>query len=87
MTRVSSIGFGRGGEEVTSLSLIMLASSTDAQTNRWASHGPGYHDVSALAVDPADANRLFFAAAGGVYKSIDGGLTWTPRALGYRRTY
>jgi len=35
--------------------------------------------VSALAIDPRDANVVYLGAAqGGVWKTTDGGLTWTP---------
>lgn len=35
--------------------------------------------VSAIAVDPTDANIVYAGAAqGGVYRSLDGGTTWTP---------
>lgn len=35
--------------------------------------------VSAIAVDPTDPNKVYVGAAqGGVYRSLDGGATWTP---------
>jgi hypothetical protein len=35
--------------------------------------------LTAVAIDPADANTVYVGAAqGGVYQSRDGGLTWTP---------
>ena len=36
----------------------------------------------ALAVSPADAHTLLFAAASGVKRSVDGGVTWTPSGTG-----
>ncbi len=34
--------------------------------------------VSAIAIDPADPNKVYVGAAqGGVYRSLDGGATWT----------
>ena len=35
--------------------------------------------VSAIEVDPTDSNKVYVGAAqGGVYRSLDGGATWTP---------
>ncbi len=35
--------------------------------------------ISAIAIDPADPNNVYVGAAqGGVYRSLDGGTTWTP---------
>lgn len=35
--------------------------------------------VTAIEIDPADANRVYVGTAqGGVYRSLDGGATWTP---------
>jgi len=33
--------------------------------------------VSSLAVDPADSNKVYATGSGGVFKSADGGATWT----------
>ncbi len=41
--------------------------------------GPVSGRITALAVDPAQANTVYAGTAqGGVYRSKDGGLTWTP---------
>src|SRR5262245_40652455 len=40
---------------------------------------PASGRVTALAADPSDPNIIFLAAAGGgVWKTVDAGLTWTP---------
>lgn len=44
--------------------------------------------VHSLIADPMDSNRLFVAlAAGGVYRSLDGGQSWTPCNVGVRAPY
>ncbi|MEK6675790.1 MAG: hypothetical protein AABZ47_09065, partial [Planctomycetota bacterium] len=43
------------------------------------STGPYSGRVSAVAADPVDPNRFFAAgASGGVWRTLDGGVTWTP---------
>jgi len=45
------------------------------------SHGPAGGRVTSLAVDPTDANILYAGTAGGgVWKTVDGGVNWTPMA-------
>lgn len=45
------------------------------QTTRVAVSGR----ISAIEIDPTDPNRVYVGAAqGGVYRSLDGGATWTP---------
>jgi photosystem II stability/assembly factor-like uncharacterized protein len=47
--------------------------------------GSGFHDWSVLRVDPRNRDVLYFgtAAAGGVFRSVDGGRTWeVPQASG-----
>lgn len=49
----------------------------NGQTSTFSSAVSGR--VSALAVDPTDENVVFAGAAGGgVYRTLDGGTTWTP---------
>jgi hypothetical protein len=62
--------------------------SNDA--SNWISMGPYSHEntaswsagqgrVNAIAVDPNDSNTLYIGApAGGIWKSIDAGVNWTP---------
>ena len=47
--------------------------------DRWEQVGPSGGLIQAVAVDPTAPNTLYAAGAGGaVYKSEDGGETWTP---------
>jgi photosystem II stability/assembly factor-like uncharacterized protein len=48
--------------------------------NGYASY-PGMGRVNAIAVDPNDSNIIYAgAAAGGVWKTIDGGVNWEPKS-------
>jgi hypothetical protein len=43
---------------------------------------PASGRASGVAVDPTNANRIFAtAASGGIWRSLDGGVTWTPLTL------
>ncbi|WP_216593899.1 PxKF domain-containing protein [Thioflavicoccus mobilis] len=65
--------------------------STDGPTGTWTHLSNGLPDGSAgfVIIDPADPNVLyagFLGASGGVYKSTDGGDTWTDITNGIPRT-
>jgi len=51
--------------------------STDKGSN-WTlvSHGLLVFDISAITINPVNENEVLFGAAGFIYKSIDGGVTW-----------
>ncbi len=62
------------------LLLPLFAAAAVAQPlGGWAPFGPGGGSVTSLAVDPADPAVVYAAAAGSVYKSTDGGVTWQAR--------
>ncbi len=48
--------------------------------------GPTGGSVKAVLVDPADAQVVYAGTVGGVYRSDDGGLSWTWSALGMTHT-
>jgi len=61
------------------LSALLWASSASivhAGNNIWTSLGPGDAFVNALAIDPRTPTTLY-AAGDGVFKSTDGGNTWS----------
>jgi len=65
--------FSAGGLEWTFLGPQPLLS------DYWSAGDPVSGRVSAVMVDPRDSNRVYIAAAqGGVWKSSDGGGSWTP---------
>jgi photosystem II stability/assembly factor-like uncharacterized protein len=65
----------------TTFLFLFLCAAAFAQpvTGAWSGFGPGGGDVSSMAVDPVDPLVVYAAAAGVVYRSVDGGLTWKAR--------
>src|SRR6266852_3350799 len=62
------------------LSALLWASSASivhAGNNIWTSLGPGDAFVNALAIDPRTSTTLYAGTNGGVFKSTDGGNTWS----------
>src|SRR5712664_1614903 len=46
--------------------------------NRWTSNGPEGGSVTALAIDPSNPAIIYAGAGGGVFKSTNGGESWSP---------
>ncbi|HKR63397.1 MAG TPA: hypothetical protein VJZ00_06660 [Thermoanaerobaculia bacterium] len=57
------------------LACLLLAPVLHAA--RWQSHGPAGGTVFALAAAPSDARVIYFTSTGGMFRSGDGGATWT----------
>ena len=66
---------------------VWKTSNLSNATPTWTVSGVGIPDVpvSAFAVDPNNPNILFAGTDIGVYRSIDGGTTWTPFSNGLPR--
>ncbi len=59
------------------VALIALTSAVSAQvTNGWITHGPNLA-TSSLAIDPGNPSTIYAGTRGGVFKSTDGGATWS----------
>ncbi len=61
---------------VFSLHFVSLAVA-NASPGQWATHGPGGQEIFALAVDPSNPHIVYAGADRGIFKSTDGGTTWT----------
>jgi photosystem II stability/assembly factor-like uncharacterized protein len=60
-----------------SLSIIISESSARAGINQWTSAGPAGGLISAIAIAPANSQTVFAGTANGVYKSTNGGTSWS----------
>ncbi len=70
------------------LLIIALAPEARAGSQVWTGAGPRARSIEALARDPLNASRLWAAAFGaGVYRSLDGGATWTAYRAGLTNTF
>src|SRR5207249_2489162 len=60
-----------------------VALATVARAGTWVSHGPEGGSILALAIDPTTPSTLYAATrSGGVFKSTDGGGSWTDVNMG-----
>ena len=70
---------------VASLVAVGRASSVQADTTVWVSNGPYGGLVRALAIDPSTPSTLDAGTwGGGVFKSTDGGASWSAFGLANR---
>jgi len=68
---------------VAALLLSAIPSLSHAGLNVWTSGGPdGQGDVSALAIAPTNPSIIYAGGFGGVFRSKDGGDTWSPASNG-----
>jgi photosystem II stability/assembly factor-like uncharacterized protein len=59
------------------LLLLICCGLAGAQNDLWLSHGPYSGDVKSIAIDYTNATVVYAGLSeGGVYKTIDGGLSW-----------
>ena len=68
--------------------ILLLAAPALAATGRWSPLGPDGGTVTALAVDPVNSRTVYAATqeGEGVFKSRDGGETWSPSGMGLPKT-
>ncbi len=61
---------------------VMGVGGLEAGVNRWTALGPPTAYVSSLAFDPVTPSTVYAGVSGGgVFKSTDGGSSWSPRPL------
>jgi len=75
------------------LGLLVLLTMSQAGTvsagnNVWTSHGPDGGMINALAIDPTTPSTLYAGTwGGGVFKSADGGASWSAVNTGLTNTH
>ena len=63
------------------LGAAALASPAGARDSHWRSFGPGGGNIGSLAIDPRDARVVYAANFQDLYRSRDGGETWSAFGL------
>jgi photosystem II stability/assembly factor-like uncharacterized protein len=61
--------------------VVVLGTSTGvlwAGNNEWTSIGPDGGSIQALAVDPQNPGTVYATASDGIFKTTNGGASWTP---------
>ncbi|GEM_PF-2208374 len=67
--------------------IFALAIDSRAATT-WTTHGPGYKVIKAISISPQDTSIVFAGAFGwGVFKTTNGGLTWSNSRVGLTNAY
>ena len=62
---------------ICAAAFVTSAHPARAGINVWTSYGPGTAGIAALAVDPGGSGTLYAGTYAGVFKSSDGGSTWS----------
>ena len=57
----------------------------EAGTNVWTTNGPYGGQLRSVAIDPVVSTTVYAAGIGGVFKSVDSGITWAPASMGITR--
>lgn len=61
---------------------LQFAATVPAGNGFWTSTGPWGGRVFGLQIDPSTPGRLYVSSAGGFFRSLDGGTTWTRTGSG-----
>ncbi|MFI5180845.1 MAG: WD40/YVTN/BNR-like repeat-containing protein [Thermoanaerobaculia bacterium] len=67
--------------------LATLASPCLGGVNSWTTGGPAGESIGAIVVDPTSPQTLYAASSHGVFKTIDGGASWSPASDGLEEDY
>lgn len=68
--------FGHSGSGIRSTSSAS-GQITPEGINVWTSNGPEGQAISSLAIDPSNLNTIYAGSGAGVFKSTDGGASWS----------
>jgi photosystem II stability/assembly factor-like uncharacterized protein len=72
---------------LTLIAMAFTASTASAGVNVWTTNGPNGQQIRALAIDPANPATVYAGTyGGGVFKSTDGGGSWTATNTGLTST-
>lgn len=77
VTAVVLVGQSAIASSQSSMGCQSLPSSMGSQSVRWQLIGPPGGEVLDIDVDPNDSRRLYAATRSGVYRSTDGGSSWS----------
>jgi len=64
---------------------LALTSAATAGSGRWTSSGPEGGEVAGLVASPDTAGTYWAVSRGGIFKTVDGGVTWTEANAGINR--
>jgi photosystem II stability/assembly factor-like uncharacterized protein len=64
------------------LAWLGAVTASGAATNQWSAVGPPGGRATDMALDPAAPSTVYAVVDGWLYRTTDGGATWTPRATG-----
>jgi hypothetical protein len=61
---------------------IAVSQTLIAGPNRWTNVGPEGGSVFRIAADPLDPSKLYAGTCAGIFKSVDGGASWSAANTG-----
>jgi len=62
-------------------SWLTQATNASAQAAHWTSNGPQGGTINSIAIDPRTPDTLYVGTGSGVFRSADGGVSWTALSL------
>jgi hypothetical protein len=68
------------------LAFFLLFFSIKVNAGTWTSNGPEGGTIRALAIDPVTTATVYTGTGGGVFKTTDGGASWSPMNSGLTNT-
>jgi photosystem II stability/assembly factor-like uncharacterized protein len=72
----------RGAIVLASATALAFTAGSDTRSQRWISHGPPGGAVEEIEIDPRNPAIVYAAGSAGVFKSTDGGRSWSRRSDG-----
>ncbi len=66
--------------------MTLSSAAVSEATQQWVPLGPEGGNIGALAIDPQNPSTLYVALSGGVFKSTNGGASWSVANSGLLRS-